>query len=522
MSLNLHNCQIVCINLHTRTDKKRNINRLFKRRQTTFKFEHKYKHQHPYKGNMISHLETIDKYYQQYQIDSYCEHLLILEDDIKFQDSRKELTNLPKQWDILYLGGRVGQKFNNWNQHWVQMSSYDNHAYIINMTNHKVINDLIKKGNIYLNINSDEKWQNGDASYSNFMINYIHSNFKCYMMNPQLIVQGLDRSDIIDNNITKNPSDMSDTIHGYSIPNHHYEDDNYIMKFSDIQLLELPSISLITVINSPRQRDFMSLLLHNFNNLLYPTKKIEWNILEFVNDKDDGIDDMFPNIKNINYYRIINENNENDENDENDESDGSDENNGSDITLGEKINYLVKHSNHQYIVHFDIHHHYAVQNIDARIKCLLKYDYISCLGCSVYGCYNLDTNDSGLMIEDNYQLYLPSLAYKKKFWKNRKFGRYNDPHKLMNSFTKDRYAHLMALPYESVIYCLVDANLHNDKKYQSFNSTKLNYMNHWDEESQIIINLLKSKNKLNPFKLNLSEEELCELELESSDDDVAR
>lgn len=479
----LHNCCVACINTYQRTDRRKFVERQMNRLKIQCNFERYKVHDYPAKGKMISHLDVITKYYKKYKEGTGKQYLMILEDDIKMLYKKDQFNDLPKGWDILYLGGRVGQKMSNWNQNWIRMSSYDNHAYILNLAKDKLIEEIINKGNVYLKLYQNPQWDDKEASYDKFMIQYIHSKFKCFMMNPQMITQAVDKSG--EGEQYKNPNSMVDTVHGYSIPEHYYEDDNYVLKLGSSDV-ELPKISLISIIGKTRPNTFMTSAINNFENLLYPPEQIEWNILECVEDsEDDGISYMILGQKNINYYRIVGED---------------------DLSLGEKLNYLIQKCNTNYIVNFDIYHHYVVQSVDARVKCLLKYDYVNCLGCDNYGVYNIDNNQSGLYQSPNYQLYLPSLAFTKKYWKNNKFCSSNDENELVDSFTVNRYQSLMSIPYESVIYCLSGNDFNNDKEYEKID---VNYFNYWDEETQYIIGMLKNKNN---YKLQLTPEEEALLE----------
>jgi hypothetical protein len=475
----LHNFNIVCINTFKRTDRYKFVERQMNRLKINCNFERYKVHQVPSKGKMISHLDVITKYYNKYKNGTGKQYLMILEDDIKFLYKKEEFNNLPKGWDILYLGGRIGQKMSNWNQEWIRMSTYDNHAYVLNLAKDKVVNEIITKGNIYLGLYPDTNWDNKEVSYDKYMIQYLHSKFKCFMMNPQMIIQAVDKSG--EGEQYKNPNSMADTVHGYSIPEHYYEDDNYILKLNSLDI-DLPKISLISIVGKTRPNTFMTSAINNFENLSYPSELIEWNILECVEEsEDDGISYMILGYKNINYYRIVGED---------------------DLSLGEKLNYLIQKCNSNYIVNFDMYHYYVNHSVDARIKCLLKYDYVNCLGCDNYGIYDIDKNQSGLFQSDTYQLYLPSLTFTKKYWKNKKFCYSDDETELVDNFTADRYQSLMSIPFESVIYCLVGDDLNNDKTYEDVN---INYFEHWDEETQYIIGMLK-KSK-NNYKLHLTPEE---------------
>ena len=480
--LYIHNINMVCINTYRRNDRYKYVQRQMNRFKYQCIFERFKMHDLPSKGKMISHLTTIQKYYDEYKNGTGKQYLLVLEDDIKVLYKMSQFDSLPKKWDVLYFGGRIGQKMNNWDENWIRMSSYDNHAYLLNLAKDSFITELLKKGNIYLKSWDDEEWKENHVSYNHFMKLYIHNKHKCYMMNPQMIVQAVDKSDI--HEFYKNPNTMAETVNGYSIPEHYYDEDNYVLKLSND--IKLPKISLISIVGKVRPNVFITQAINNFENLMYPSELIEWNILECVEDsKDDGISYTLLGYKNINYYRIVGED---------------------DLSVGEKMNYLIKKCTHSYIVNFDIYHHYVPQSVDARIKSLIKYDYVSCLGCHTYGVHNINKNESGIVNIPKYHLYLCSLTFTKRYWQNNKFIDSSDYYELVDKFTQNRYQMLMSLPFESVIYCLVDTDVNEKLKYEAF---KVNFFDTWDEETQYVIETIK--NSKNKYRLQLTPEEEAEL-----------
>lgn len=477
-TLYLYNIDIVCLNLYNREDRKKFIKRQSNRLKWNIKFNQTKLHQLPRKGKMISHLNLIETLYQNYKNGTGKQHLLILEDDAKILNNPKQFNNLPKSYDILYLGGRVGIKYSNWNEEWVRMSTYDNHAYILNLAKTKFIETLLELGNKYLNLQKDDDWEHGQSSYNYFMRDYIHSKYRCYMINPEQIVQTVDKSSI-DEKIYKNPHTMTQTVNGFSIPEHQYEEQNYVMKLGDINQ-QLPTVNLLTILNDTKVNTYMSLAMFNFDNLLYPTQKIDWHIINCIMEEDDD-KDIYPllnNHKNIHYHRIVGDN---------------------DFSLGTKLNYLVSNSQNKYFAVFDIYHLYMTENIDARIKCILKYPEVNCVGCDNVGVYNIINEESGIHNVKDYQLYLPSLAFTRKYWKNNNFLPIDNPTKIIEHFTKNRYQQLMTLPYESIIYCIKDEG--NDIQYQK---SIIDFMEYWEEDYISTVQSLKNANK----KYNFTDEEL--------------
>jgi hypothetical protein len=458
----------------------RQINRL----KWNINIEQNKLHQLPRKGKMISHLNSIQTSYYKYKNGTGKQHLLILEDDAKILNNVKQFNNLPKSYDILYLGGRVGIKYANWNEEWVRMSTYDNHAYILNLAKTNFIDTLLHLGNKYLESHNDDNWKQGLASYNYFMRDNIHCEYKCYMINPELIVQTVDKSSI-DNNIYKNPHTMALSVNGFSIPEHQYEDTNYIMKLGNINE-ELPNVNLLTILNDTKLITYMSLAMFNFDNLQYPKNKLKWHIINcFIEEYDDkDIYQLLNNHKHIHYHRIVGDNN---------------------FSLGTKLNYLVSNSQNKYFAIFDIYHLYMTENIDARIKCMLKYPEVNCLGCDTVGVYNLLNSESGIHRVKNYQLYFPSLAFTRKYWKNNNFLPLDNPTEIVEHFTKNKYQQLMTLPYESVIYCIKDEDINYNIEYEK--SIK-DFMECWQEDSDYANTIQNLKNKNTKYKFTQEELEI--------------
>ena len=63
-------------------------------------------------------------------------NILILEDDAKFLKPINNLPHLPKNWQMLYLGGTVHKNFGESDaKGWWKVQCWTTHAYIINLQN---------------------------------------------------------------------------------------------------------------------------------------------------------------------------------------------------------------------------------------------------------------------------------------------------------------------------------------------------------------------------------------------------
>ena len=72
---------------------------------------------------------------------------MIIEDDIKIIGDLKNIEKPPDNWDILYFGGEVYKKKDNNKNHWRCVSNLNCHAYILNLENKELIDELFKAPN---------------------------------------------------------------------------------------------------------------------------------------------------------------------------------------------------------------------------------------------------------------------------------------------------------------------------------------------------------------------------------------
>ncbi len=133
-------------------------------------------------GCLLSHINII-----QYAKENNLENILIFEDDIDFSENFLEILNcaikdLPKDWDMFYLGGnpKIGQNTKISNHIYKSTAINATHSYMINHT----IYDLILNANEY------------DYAIDTLYHMKIHKNVNTYIINPTITCQRSGISDI--------------------------------------------------------------------------------------------------------------------------------------------------------------------------------------------------------------------------------------------------------------------------------------------------------------------------------------
>jgi GR25 family glycosyltransferase involved in LPS biosynthesis len=408
MNLNkeLTNIPIICINLKKRHDKKKEMIKKCKRRKIPIKFFPAELHTNPKRGCLESHLTVIKN-----AVKEGHKNILILEDDAKFLKPINNLPPLPKNWQMLYLGGTVHKNFGESDSKgWWKVQCWTTHAYIINLQNKDFLEDIYKL---------EEYQQEVDRYY----LEYIHLKYNAYMLDPMPVIQEEGFSDIEGQKV--NYDFMQSTLHGFMKPEHEKVDDNYILKLPNIPNEELPCVSIVTPTYERRKLIYMA--IRNFNDFIYPKEKLEWIILD---DSKDSMEDIIPKDKRIHYIHIPNEH----------------------YSIAKKRNMGADFANYEYIVHMDDDDYYPPESILARIKILMKYKDkgIECVGSSSIGIYNIMNKTSNIASDGDTSLSEASMAYTKNFWKQRPFNEEEERGEY-RGFIFGRFEKIMDIPYAFII-----------------------------------------------------------------------
>lgn len=452
--------QTYVINLINRTEKKKLVQKHLKKYNIKFKFYHPELNNDPKLGCKLSHLHIINEAKK----NGY-DKILILEDDVKFIKKFK-LNNLPNNWDMLYLGGTVFKVLNKDNPKWYKIQCWTTHAYLINLENDDLINDINKC------IDSD------DEIDKYYLIN-IHPKYNCYMINPMIAIQREGYSDIEKQYVNYNF--MTQTLNGLLIPDYEIDNDNnYILKLPDIKDDDLPKISIITPTYKRRKMFYMA--IRNYENFIYPSDKIQWVIVDDTPDtpdEDDSIFDLLPSTDNrIKYIHIKTDKK---------------------LTIAAKRNIAIDKSDNDIIIHMDDDDYYPPESLLCRVKLLMKYKNqgIQCLGSTLIGTYNIIVDKSSMSSDGPISLSEASMAYTKKFWEEHKYNN-NVEKGEHKEFTENRLNKILDVPYIFILIAIThNQNITNDlrknvNELKYTNDGKIaNYYDMWDIDMQMFINDLR-------------------------------
>ena len=491
MRLNKYLKDVECkiINLTCRPDKKTYIQNHLKSRNVIYDFFMAEKHSNPVRGCLESHLSIIKD-----ALKNNLKYLLILEDDCKFIGGFSQMNEPPEDWDMIYLGGTVHRVLNRNKKGYARVQCWTTHAYIINLTNTDMCNQIINELDAY------------EGEIDRYYLEKIHPNYNVYMCDPMIAIQKEGYSDIEGREVSYDF--MQNTLKGLRSPEYDIDKEgNYILKLMNMDEKDLPMVSIITP--TYKRRKIFDMAIRNFQNFIYPANKLEWIIVEdtpFSNsvdlddlnledivedgsiDKsiDESIKDLLPRDKRIKYIYM------------NPSEDGP-------MTIAMKRNIAVANSKAPYIVHMDDDDYYPPESILARIKILLKYknEGIHCVGSTLIGTYNIFTNQSSMSSDGPISLSEASMAYTRKFWEERGFDDacVRGEHK---AFTEQRLDKIIDIPYSFILIAInhkmnftdgLRADSSGQLKYSKESGKEgevANFFDTWDLDTQLFIMELRS------------------------------
>ena len=461
MKLNkqLDGVRAICINLKSRKEKKKYMKIQCRRKNIPLKFFVATKHENPKRGCLESHLTVMKE-----AIADGIKYLLIFEDDVKFKRKVLPLPEVPEDWDMLYLGGTVHRIVNRDNPNWTRVMCWTTHAYIVNLTNQKLV-DKIMEADKY------------DGEIDRFYLEHVHKGFNCYMANPMMAIQKQGFSDIEGQIV--NYDFMEKTLEGLLTPEHEEVNGNYVLKLPVIPYNDLPKVSIVTPTYNRKNMFYMA--LRNFENFNYPSNKLEWIIVDDTPDDMEQLDEILPVDDRIKYLKLQ----------------GSEYK----LTVSYKRNIGVEKASNDIIIHMDDDDYYPPESILARVKSLVKYKEkgIKCVGCSLIGTYDLVSGKSSMSSDGPISLSEASMAYYKSFWKEKHFDNTADKgeHK---HFIAERLSQVLDLPYSFVLIGInhldnytgrlrkIDKNVLRSKG----TNAEANFYDTWDDETQMFMDSLSS------------------------------
>ena len=458
MSSLLNNCPTYVINLKERDDKKKKVEKLFEKKNIKFTFFRPNKHENPKRGCLESHLTLI-----QNAIQAGYSKILIFEDDVKFIKSIKDLKDPPSDWDMIYLGGTVHRILDNNHKDYPRVQTWTTHAYFINLENKNFIDEIAKMSDY-------------DGEIDRYYLEKIHPKFKCYMTSPMCCIQNEGFSDIEGRDV--NYDFMQHTLNGLRIPEHEINNEgHYVLKLPNIQMKDLPKISIVTP--TYNRRKLFNIALNNYERFNYPKNKIEWIIVDDSPKDENSVEDLVSFMRNVKYIRF--------------------RSTEEPMTVASKRNIGAANATSQYILHMDDDDYYPPESLLARVKLLLKYEAegIGCLGSSLIGTYNILTNTSSMSSDGPISLSEASMAYTKKFWESRGFDDLciRGEHKY---FTEQRLHEILDVPYSFILIAInhrqnMSNELRGDDNLLKFseNTEKYgevaNFFDSWDFDTQMFM-----------------------------------
>ncbi len=453
--------KIVCINLTSRLDRKKRVKADMKKQNLNFEFFKAKQHKNTKRGCLESHLTVIKQ-------NLGAGNLMIIEDDIKFLEEKFEMPQFPDQFDMLYFGGLIHQNYNEIiDGKWVRMQCQYAHAYVINMNNKELVDDILTNG-----------WK-FEGEIDKFYMNDIHPKYKCYMSVPMKISQREGYSDIEKANVNYDGL-FEKSLTGFQKPEHEINDrKEYILKIGTIKDDELPFISLVTPTRS--RRHLFALTLHNYYSIIYPKEKMEWIIVEKIDEGREGIWDLLPKgqrskIDEKGKIRYLSTTN--------------------DLSIPEMRNLCNSYATGQIIVHLDDDDYYPENSVLTRVKLLMKYPDIHCVGSSQIGVYNIQENKSTICTDGILSISEASMAYRKQFWDVQHFDIADNNGGEYRGLINSRLQCVMDVPYSFTIIALKHNKNYTKGTKQMTNvaqkdGKEYNFYDEWDLEFQGIIDQLR-------------------------------
>lgn len=459
-----------CISIKERKNKRKGVKSEMKGQGLKFTEENFHiverNKEDPKRGCLESHLNVIVE-----GLKKSVKYLWIMEDDILFIRKLKKVPKPPKQWDMLYLGGTVKHIFSRESQEemiqkgktgWIRMTCWTTHSYILNLQNRELINDILRA-------------KQSNVEIDRYYIDNIHLKYKCYMIHPMICIQKAGYSDVEKKRVEY--SFMEKSMYGLKKPRYEItQDGNYKLLLPEVNPNNFPKVSIVTV---TRDREWIfSLPKFNFKRFYYPPEKLEWIIVD--SSKTDDLKMSFQKDSRIKYIHV-----------------------SEPCTIAHKRNIGAMYASGFIICHMDDDDYYPPESIMARVKSIICYQKVDCVGCSKIGIYDIRKNRSFISSDGHMSLSEASMAYKKSFWEEQQFDSECERGEYM-MFMQGRLDRIVDLPYIFIITAINHGknytprtewlnNLDYQQELRNSQSNKvINFTDTWDEEGkEFIANLRK-------------------------------
>ena len=243
---------------------------------------------------------------------------------------------------------------------------------------------------------------------------------------------------------------------------------------------ELPTVSIITL--TKNRRGFIPLAIRNWEDTIYPSKKLEWIIVDDGIDKiKDTLASLIEDDERIKYIQLTS--------------------NNTSYSIAEKRNIGVSHSQNEVIVFMDDDDYYPSNSVKLRVLALIqsnKNNAIQCVGSTAIGCFHIRKNISiinqpPLCLSFEERISEATLCFTKSFWNTRMFNS-KDIGEEGRSFLKDRFNEFREISWEGVIVSLLHENNTSHRAIPEIISDEPNG-NHfgWSDELYLFITSLNKK-----------------------------
>jgi hypothetical protein len=344
--------RIVCINLKCRPDRRAHMKKQARRHGFSFTFYTARKHPTSgIAGNRESHLAVL-------RTIKPGESVLILEDDCVFPSAPDIPSNLPKDYDILYLGGTM-KGLDTWSEDLnIATVCWATHAY---MPNPAIVPKLIAELEKY------------DGVMDEYLVHNIQPRRRCYIPRRALVTQ-----------LENDQSDVGGEM-GISTANPIPYPPANLGRWDNA-----PMISIVTVTKNRPLDCAISAILDGG----YPLDRIEWIIL------NNGTVELPENIPS-GLWRVTHIRRQ-----------GM-------YTVAALRNTANTAATTDYIVHIDDDDLYVKNHIATRMCALVNSD---CVGCSELACINVRNRSAFSIGTRHSVLAEASMAYRRAFWAARQYN----------------------------------------------------------------------------------------------------
>ena len=153
------------------------------------------------------------------------------------------------------------------------MSCYTTHAYLLNLKNDALIDEILLASQFTYEIDS-------------YYLERIHRKYEVYMTYPMMVIQREGYSDIERTHVNYNF--MKDTLTGFQKPISEEVNGDYVMKLDEVKEEDYPMVSIITP--TYNRRHVFSMAVRNFYEFAYPPEKLEWIIVDNTPLEEDVVE----------------------------------------------------------------------------------------------------------------------------------------------------------------------------------------------------------------------------------------